>query len=126
MYEYKMDANMYQGLIESIAYRVENGVWEVIKCELSGQFDESLKDLPGSRDLKRELANFVEYIIDQMADDYEVTLVKKTTFTFNMKALSEDDIYDYIGNMYDPADLENEYSMYEEDQEWEVERVRQV
>lgn len=126
MYEYKMDANMYQGLIESIAYRAEHGVWEAIECELSGPFDESLKDLPGSRDLKRELTNFVEYIVDQMANDFEVTLVKKTTLTFNMKALFEDDIYDYISDMRDPSDLELEYSMYEEDQEWEVERVRQV
>jgi len=126
MYEYKMDANMYQGLIETIAHRIDQAVWTAFEDEYPYPTDDSLRELPGAIDFKRSIADFVEYVIDQTSDDYEVTLVKKTTFTFNMKALNEDDIYDYIGNMYDPADLENEYSMYEEDDEWEVERVRQV
>lgn len=126
MYEYKMDANMYQGLIETIAHRIDQAVWTAFEDEYPYPMDDSLRELPGVIDFKKSIAELVEYVIDQTSDDYEVTLVKKTTFTFNMKALNEDDIYEYIGDMRDPEDLDLEYNMYVEEDEWEVERVRQV
>lgn len=121
-----MDANVYQNQIDRVTYVAEAAFWQAFEDEYPYVRDQSLRELPGAIDFKKSIAEFVEYIFDQVADEFEVTLVKKVSFTFNMKALNEDDIYDYISDMPDPSDLELEYNMYEEDVEWEVERVRQV
>lgn len=121
-----MDANVYQNQIDRVTYVAEAAFWQAFEDEYPYLRDQSLRELPGAKDFKKSIAEFVEYIFDQIADEFEVTLVKKVTFTFNMKALNGDDILEYIGDMRDPSDLGLEYSLYEEDEEWEVERVRQL